>query len=321
MPGPRRSVQSLSESRPGAAAEPVGEQVVVWRAADRLGVGTEAATPAAEAGPARVRGPRAVSSPTGALSGLPVGVTSRETGLCTTRWWRSPIRESIPTAAPGTGHMPRRSPTKPSLKSSSARPAERRPAGARPWRPRSSSARRCRRSRRGTRAAGRDRGWPAGRPADRPAGGTASRCPFHPLRSRGVALPGVPHRLRRRRPVLPGGTPPRSCPGGGPHPLCQGQRGCATSPSTNLPTTPSGSRWWPSPRISSPGPRACASRASLPPPSPRACGSWSCTWPGAGAGRRRHDPSPGGGLALGTGAGPGLRHAAWPVLRHLMPPS
>jgi hypothetical protein len=50
MTGPCRSVQSLSESRPGAAAEPVGEPVVVWRAADRLGVGTEAATPAAEAG-------------------------------------------------------------------------------------------------------------------------------------------------------------------------------------------------------------------------------------------------------------------------------
>src|SRR5882672_1633963 len=33
-----------------AAAEPVGEPVLVWRAAERLGIGAEAATPAAEAG-------------------------------------------------------------------------------------------------------------------------------------------------------------------------------------------------------------------------------------------------------------------------------
>jgi DNA-binding CsgD family transcriptional regulator len=33
-----------------AAAEPVGDPVLMWRAAERLGVGTEAATPAAEAG-------------------------------------------------------------------------------------------------------------------------------------------------------------------------------------------------------------------------------------------------------------------------------
>jgi DNA-binding CsgD family transcriptional regulator len=33
-----------------AAAEPVGDPVLVWRAAERLGIGTEAATPAAEAG-------------------------------------------------------------------------------------------------------------------------------------------------------------------------------------------------------------------------------------------------------------------------------
>ena len=33
-----------------AAAEPVGDPVLLWRAAERLGIGTQAATPAAEAG-------------------------------------------------------------------------------------------------------------------------------------------------------------------------------------------------------------------------------------------------------------------------------
>ena len=62
---------------------------------------------------------------------------------CTARWRRSPIRRSIPTAAPGTAPRPRRGATSRSQRSSSARPAE--PRRAEAWRRRlhSSSARRC----------------------------------------------------------------------------------------------------------------------------------------------------------------------------------
>ncbi|HSK92348.1 MAG TPA: LuxR C-terminal-related transcriptional regulator, partial [Euzebyales bacterium] len=44
-PGPGRRARRLL-----AAAEPVGDPVLVWQAAERLGIGTDAATPAAEAG-------------------------------------------------------------------------------------------------------------------------------------------------------------------------------------------------------------------------------------------------------------------------------
>jgi DNA-binding CsgD family transcriptional regulator len=50
----RRRLEALPEETRSlllvAAAEPVGDPVLVWRAAERLGVGTQAATPAAEAG-------------------------------------------------------------------------------------------------------------------------------------------------------------------------------------------------------------------------------------------------------------------------------
>ena len=62
---------------------------------------------------------------------------------CTARWRRSPIRRSIPTAAPGTAPRPRRARMRISPRSWSARRAGRRPAGAWPRRPRSWNARRC----------------------------------------------------------------------------------------------------------------------------------------------------------------------------------
>jgi DNA-binding CsgD family transcriptional regulator len=50
----RRRLEALPEETRSlllvAAAEPVGDPVLVWRAAERLGIGTQAATPAAEAG-------------------------------------------------------------------------------------------------------------------------------------------------------------------------------------------------------------------------------------------------------------------------------
>jgi probable F420-dependent oxidoreductase len=62
---------------------------------------------------------------------------------CTARWRRSPIRRSIPTAAPGTEPRQRPDLTRTSPKSSSAPPAARGGAGAWPRRQPSSSARRC----------------------------------------------------------------------------------------------------------------------------------------------------------------------------------
>ena len=59
-----------------AAADPVGEPLLVWRAAGRLGIGPAAAAAAAEAA-ARVRRSRALSPSAGALGGLPVGVSFR----------------------------------------------------------------------------------------------------------------------------------------------------------------------------------------------------------------------------------------------------
>ena len=57
-----------------AAADPVGDPVLMWRAAARLGIATEAAMPAADAGAARGRHPRSVSASAGAFGGLPVGL-------------------------------------------------------------------------------------------------------------------------------------------------------------------------------------------------------------------------------------------------------
>ena len=125
-----------------AAADPVGEPLLVWRAAERLGIGTEAATPAAEVGllefGARVRFRHPL-----VRSAAYRSASTTESRRCTARWRRSPIRRSIPTAAPGTAPRPRRGATSRSQRSSSTRPAE--PRRAEAWRRRlhSSSARRC----------------------------------------------------------------------------------------------------------------------------------------------------------------------------------
>ena len=125
-----------------AAADPVGEPLLVWRAAERLGIRVAAATPAAEAGllefGARVR--FATHWCARWRTGRRLVGSGRR---CTARWRRSPIRRSIPTAAPGTAPRRRPDPTRTSPPSSSARPAERRRAEVSPRRPRSSSARRC----------------------------------------------------------------------------------------------------------------------------------------------------------------------------------
>src|SRR6266513_2358381 len=107
----------------------------------------------------------------------------------------------------------------------------------------------------------------------------------------------------------------------GPHPLCQGHG--AAQPSLlricqQRRVDRGGGHRPGSPRLD-PGPvpvrQAGQSRAQGPAVHGPAHGR------APGAGRRRQQPSPRGGLALGTGAGPGLRHAARPLLRHLIPPS
>ena len=60
-----------------AAAEPVGDATLLWRAADRLGIGTGALAPAEERSCWRSASTRAVPPSAGALGGLPGGVARR----------------------------------------------------------------------------------------------------------------------------------------------------------------------------------------------------------------------------------------------------
>ena len=57
-----------------AAAEPVGDPVLLWRAAERLGIGAERGGAGGDGRAARVRRPGAVPASAGALGGLPGGV-------------------------------------------------------------------------------------------------------------------------------------------------------------------------------------------------------------------------------------------------------
>ena len=123
-----------------AAAEPVGDPVLVWRAAERLGIGVEAAAPATAAGLVEFGAPGAVPSSAGALGGLPGGIAGGAPAACTARWRTPPIPTSIPIAAPGIARRRRRGSTRTSPPSSSARPAGPRRAAGWRRRPRSSSA-------------------------------------------------------------------------------------------------------------------------------------------------------------------------------------
>ena len=126
-----------------AAAEPVGDPVLVWGAAARLGIGPEAAAPAVEAGLAefgtrvRFRHPLVRSVVYG--SALP---QERQAGA-RRPWLRSPIRSWIPIDAPGIGPMPRLGPTRTSPRSWSAARAGRKRVAAWLRRRHSSSAPRC----------------------------------------------------------------------------------------------------------------------------------------------------------------------------------
>ena len=85
-----------------AAAEPVGDVTLLWRAAERLGIGAEASVPAEAAGLMEIAAPGAVPASAGALRRLPGGDRARAPG--------GPSRA-------GRGHGPGRRPRSPRLAS------------------------------------------------------------------------------------------------------------------------------------------------------------------------------------------------------------
>ena len=124
-----------------AAADPVGDAPLVWRAAEALGIGREAAAPAAgeqllEIGArVRFRHPLVRSAVYRSASPQPIG------GPRTARSPTPPTRRPTPIAGPGIAPRRRSGPTTRSRPSSSARPVGRRHAAGSPPRPRSWSGR------------------------------------------------------------------------------------------------------------------------------------------------------------------------------------
>ena len=120
-----------------AAADPVGDPALMWRAAGRLEVATERLEPGERAGLLEVGASRAVSSSAGALGGLPVGIRSGEAE----RAWRVGGRDRCDArtriAAPGTVRRPHEALMRTSRRSSSSRRGGRRHVGASPLQPRS----------------------------------------------------------------------------------------------------------------------------------------------------------------------------------------
>ena len=106
----RREVQALPEQTRRllllAAAEPLGDPALLWRAAARLGIGADAARTGSRSGPGGVRCPGAVSSSAGAFGGLPVGVCPGKTVGAPSTGRRRPIRTATPIGVRGTA--PRR---------------------------------------------------------------------------------------------------------------------------------------------------------------------------------------------------------------------
>ena len=121
-----------------AAAEPAGEPALVWRAAERLGIGAEAVAPATDAGLLTI-GERVTFRWCGRRC---TGPRRRPNGGPRTRRWPArPIRGPTPTAGPGTAHRPRSGPMRTSLASWNARRTGPRHAADWPQRPPSWSAR------------------------------------------------------------------------------------------------------------------------------------------------------------------------------------
>ena len=103
-----------------AAAEPLGDPVLLWRAADRLGIDAAAAAPVEDAD-LIVFGARSVSATRWCVQRSTSRPRLRKGARCTPPWLRSPIQSSILTVAPGTARRPRSGPTRRSPPNSSGR--------------------------------------------------------------------------------------------------------------------------------------------------------------------------------------------------------
>ena len=120
-----------------AAADPIGDPVLVWRAAERLGIGPRHRR--------LQRRPACSSSVPGRCGSvirwcapLSTGPRGLRTGnVCIARWRRRPTPSLIPITAPGTARRRRPDPTRRSLRNWSGRRVERGHVGVLPRRPRS----------------------------------------------------------------------------------------------------------------------------------------------------------------------------------------
>ena len=84
-----------------AAAEPLGDPMLLWRAAERLGIDPGAAAPAVDAGLLELGQRRALPPPARALGGLPGGLARGAAGRAPRAGGGHRSRRSIPIAAPG----------------------------------------------------------------------------------------------------------------------------------------------------------------------------------------------------------------------------
>jgi hypothetical protein len=119
-----------------ASAEPVGDPLLLWRAAERLGIDPGAATGAADDGLLVIGERWCARRCTGRRR-------PRSAARSISRSRRRPTGRPTRTAGRGTSPPRRPGPTRPSPWSSSARPGGRRRAAAWPRRPRSSSTPSC----------------------------------------------------------------------------------------------------------------------------------------------------------------------------------
>ena len=115
-----------------AAAEPVGDPLLLWRAAAALGIDAGAGGAGGRRGPDRARRAGALPPSARALGGVRRRPRRRTAGASTGRSPTPPTPTPIPTAAPGTARRRRPGSTRTSPPSSSARPPARGRAAA--WR-------------------------------------------------------------------------------------------------------------------------------------------------------------------------------------------
>jgi hypothetical protein len=123
-----------------AAAEPIGDPLVVWRAARTLGIGADAATPAMEEGLVDITGRVVFRHPLARSAAYRnATVSERQEAHRALADATDPTRSRI--AGSGTSPTPRPNPTRTLLASSSARPPGRKRVAASRRRQRSSNAR------------------------------------------------------------------------------------------------------------------------------------------------------------------------------------